>query len=74
MYLLIENSIKWTFYTIIIVGDYMKKMSMVTSIALTGMIGLGAYVLMNKQTKDKADKLLNNMLDKANDCTMQMCR
>lgn len=52
----------------------MKKMSMVTSIALAGMIGLGAYVLMNKQTKDKADKLLNNMLDKANDCTMQMCK
>lgn len=47
-------------------------MSIITSVALAGMIGLGTYTLMNKNTKAKADKLINNMLDKANDCTMNM--
>lgn len=47
-------------------------MNMITSVALAGMIGLGTYVLMNKSTKAKADKLINNMLDKANACTMKM--
>ncbi len=32
-------------------------------------IGVGTYVLMNKNTKAKADKLLNNILDKANEMT-----
>ena len=50
----------------------MRKMNMITSIALAGMIGMGTYVLMNKNTKVKADKLINNMLDKANECTMNM--
>ena len=52
----------------------MKKMNMMTSIALAGMIGMGTYILMNKNTKAKADKLINNMLEKANDCTMNMCK
>ena len=52
----------------------MKKMNMMTSIALAGMIGIGTYILMNKNTKAKADKLINNMLEKANDCTMNMCK
>lgn len=47
-------------------------MNMMASIALAGMIGIGTYVLMNKNTKAKADKLINNMLDKANECTMNM--
>jgi len=52
----------------------MKKMNMVMSIALSGMIGMGAYVLMNKNTKRKADMLINNMLDKADKCTSNMCK
>ena len=52
----------------------MKKMNMVMSVALAGMIGMGTYVLMNKNTKAKADKLINNMLDKANECTTNMCK
>ena len=52
----------------------MKKMNMAMSIALAGMIGMGAYIVMNKNIKDKADKLINNMLDKANACTNHMCK
>jgi len=52
----------------------MKKMNMVSSIALAGMIGVGTYILMNKNTKAKADKLINTMLDKANHCTENMCK
>lgn len=39
---------------------------------MAGLIGIGTYVLMNKQTKGKADKLINNLLDKANDMTNDM--
>lgn len=52
----------------------MKKMNMVMSIAVAGMIGMGTYILMNKNTKAKADKLINNMLDRANECTNHMCK
>ena len=48
----------------------MKKMGIVTGMAMAGLIGLGTYVLVNKNTKNKADKLINNMLDKANEATM----
>ena len=51
----------------------MKKMCTITSIALAGMIGMGTYILMNKNTKAKADKLISNMLDKANECTNKIC-
>lgn len=52
----------------------MKKMNMLASIAMAGMIGMGTYILMNKNTKAKADKLINNMLERANDCTTNMCK
>ena len=45
----------------------MKKMEMIACMAMASMIGVGSYILMNKNTKDKADKLINNMLDKVND-------
>ncbi len=45
----------------------MKKMEILACAVVSGMIGLGAYTLMNKSTKNKADKLINNLLDKAND-------
>ena len=48
----------------------MKKMA--TGMIMAGLIGLGAYTLMNKNTKQKADKLINNMLDKANTMTSKM--
>ncbi len=47
----------------------MKKMSLIVPIALGGVMGMGAYILMNQNTKVKADKLINNLLDKANDMT-----
>ncbi len=50
----------------------MKKSSMITSIALSSLVGMGAYILMNKNTKNKADKLINNMLEKANEMTTKM--
>lgn len=40
--------------------------------AMAGLIGVGTYVLVNKQTKGKADKLINNILDKANTMTNNM--
>ena len=50
----------------------MKKMEMISCIAMAGLVGLGAYTLMNKKTKDKADKLINTMLDKANNMSNNM--
>lgn len=47
-------------------------MEMLACTMMAGAIGLGAYVLMNKNTKNKADKLLNNILDKANTMTTNM--
>ena len=48
----------------------MKKMvCCVTSVMVAGMAGLAAYALMNKDTKKKADELLNTMMD---DATMAM--
>ena len=47
----------------------MKKMETIACMAMAGMIGIGCYALMNKNTKNKADKLINNILDKANDMT-----
>ena len=32
----------------------------------TGAVGVAAYTLMNKKTKNNADKLINNVLDKVN--------
>lgn len=50
----------------------MKKMGIICGMITAGLIGLGTYTLMNKSTKQKADKLINNVLDKANDLTMNM--
>ena len=50
----------------------MKKTGIVCGMLVAGMIGVGTYVLMNKQTKGKADKLINNLLDKANTMTNNM--
>ncbi len=47
----------------------MKKMGLVTGMVVAGMIGLGTYTLVNKRTKSKADRLINSVLDKANDVT-----
>lgn len=47
----------------------MKKMSFIAGMTTAGLIGLCTYTLMNKSTKGKADKLINNMLSKANHMT-----
>ncbi len=47
-------------------------MEMIACTLMAASIGLGAYTLMNKNTKNKADKLLNNILDKANAMTNNM--
>ncbi len=52
----------------------MKKMEMTLCLMTAGFVGLGTYVLLNKNTKNKADKLINNMLDKANDMTNKMSK
>ena len=50
----------------------MKKTGLVCGMIVAGMIGAGTYILVNKQTKGKADKLINNLLDKANTMTNNM--
>ena len=50
----------------------MKKTGIICGMAIAGLIGVGTYVLMNKQTKGKADKLINNLLDKANTAANNM--
>ena len=50
----------------------MKKTGFICGMLIAGAIGVGTYALMNKQTKGKADKLINNLLDKANDMTSNM--
>lgn len=55
---------------IIVRGDIiLKKLEMLGCMMMASAIGVGTYVLMNKNTKAKADKLLNNILDKANEMT-----
>ena len=50
----------------------MKKMGFLAGMTAASLVGLGTYVLVNKNTKNKADKLINNFLDKANDMTNNM--
>ena len=45
----------------------MKKTLGVIGLTMLGTAGLTTYVLMNKNTKRNADKLINSMLDEAND-------
>ena len=52
----------------------MKKMGLVSGMVVAGLIGLGTYTLANRNTKNKADKLINNMLDKANNVTNNMMK
>lgn len=52
----------------------MKKMEVACGAIMAGLIGLGAYTLMNKNTKNKADKLINSMLDKANEMANDMSK
>lgn len=44
----------------------MKKALVSAGVGMACGAGLAAYVLSNKSTKKKADKLLNNMMDEAN--------
>lgn len=44
----------------------MKKTMGVIGLTMLGTAGLTAYVLMNKNTKKNADKLINSVLDEAN--------
>ncbi len=50
----------------------MKKMEIVACMTMAGLLGIGAYTLLNKNTKPKADKLINNFLDKANTMSNNM--
>ena len=47
----------------------MNKMGLIVGMTMASVIGITTYTLVNKNTKGKADKLINNMLDKANDMT-----
>ncbi len=49
-----------------------KMMCCVTSAAIAGMVGLTAYALMNKETKQNADKLLNTMMEDATTAMRKM--
>ena len=44
-----------------------KMMCCVTSVALASMAGLAAYAFLNKDTKRNADRLLNTMMEDANE-------
>ena len=44
----------------------MKKTMGIVGLTMLGTAGLTAYVLTNKNTKAKADRLINTMLDEAN--------
>lgn len=44
----------------------MKKALVSAGVGMACGAGLAAYLLTNKSTKRKADKLLNNMMDEAN--------
>lgn len=41
----------------------MKKMGFLAGVVMTTAMGLTAYVLMNKETSKKANKVINDMLD-----------
>ena len=44
----------------------MKKMMGIIGLTMITTAGLTTYVIMNKNTKKNADKLINSMLDEAN--------
>ena len=45
----------------------MKKMMVGSMMAMMAGAGMMAYALTDKKTKNKATKLVNNAMDKAND-------
>lgn len=58
---------------ILLVGDKMKKMSMV----IPGMLGAaalmtGAYIMLNKKTRKKAGKVIDSTLDELNSAIKNM--
>ena len=52
----------------------MKKMGIVAGMSMACLVGLGTYILVNKNTKNTADRLINNMLDRANDAASNMMK
>lgn len=50
----------------------MKKTGIIFGALTASTIGMGAYILMNKRTKKKADDVINNLLSKADDLTKNM--
>lgn len=44
----------------------MKKTMGLVGLTMLGTAGLTTYILMNRNTKKNADKLINSMLDEAN--------
>ena len=50
----------------------MKKMMIASGIGMACGAGMVAYLLTNKNTKKNADKLLNTMMEEANDKMKKM--
>lgn len=50
----------------------MKKALVSAGVGMACGAGLTAYLLMNKSTKKNADKLLNNMMNEANQMMNKM--
>lgn len=50
----------------------MNKMLGTIGLTMIGTAGLMTYVLINKNTKKNADKLINSMLDEANNLVKDM--
>lgn len=50
----------------------MKKMLSAVGLSIFTTAGLVTYVLINKNTKRNADKLINSMLDEANNLVKDM--
>lgn len=50
----------------------MKKALVSASVGMACGAGLAAYLLTNKKTKRNADKLLNNMMNEANQMINKM--
>ena len=50
----------------------MKKTMGIVGLTMLGAASLTAYVLVNKNTKKNADKLINSMLDEANNMVKDM--
>ena len=49
-----------------------KTMCCLACMMVAGMSGLAMYAFMNKDTKKKADELLNTMMEDATECMKEM--